>query len=107
MRISLSPPPHSATSKPNCPPLFATSPYSTLSPVCASKCIPAEVSPYLAGGFGYAQYHSSELLQNGSRNPLRDRQHTYGGNGNEIRYNTPLTGLQHNGQASVGVAFTK
>jgi opacity protein-like surface antigen len=90
----------------------------------------SRVSPYLAGGFGYAQYQSSELLQNANRNPLRDRQHTYGGNvggGVDIRvvkhlsvrgevrdfmtpsprYNTPLTGLQHNVQASVGIVFTK
>ena len=39
----------------------------------------ARFRPYLTGGFGYAQYHSSELLQNGSASPVRDRQHTWAG----------------------------
>ena len=39
----------------------------------------ARLSPYLFAGFGYTQYHSSELLQNRTPSPVRDRQHTYGG----------------------------
>jgi len=81
--------------------------------------------PFVAGGFGYAQYHSSELLQNGAASPVRDRQHTWGGNfggGVDVqvlrwlavrgevrdfvtptpRLNTPLTGTQHNVQVSGG-----
>ena len=102
-----------------------------LMPGLRLKMRPASrVSPYVAGGFGYAQYHASELLQNGNPNPFRDRQHTYGGNiggGVDVRihkylsvrgevrnfmtasprFNTPVAGLQHNGQASVGIVFTK
>jgi len=102
-----------------------------LMPGLRLKMRPASrVSPYIAGGFGYAQYQSSELLQNANSNPLRDRQHTFGGNiggGIDVRvfkhvsfrgevrnfmtpsprYNTPLTGLQHNVQASAGIVFTR
>jgi hypothetical protein len=38
------------------------------------------VSPWVAAGFGYAQFQSSELLLNGQRSPVRERQHTYAGN---------------------------
>lgn len=81
--------------------------------------------PFLAGGVGYAQYHSSEMLQNGEVSPVRDRQHTWGGNfggGMDVsvwrwlavrgevrnfvtptpRFNTPLTGTQHNVVVSGG-----
>lgn len=83
------------------------------------------LTPYVAGGVGYAQYHSSELLQNSAASPVRDRQHTWGGNfggGVDVRVlpwlavrgevrdfvtptprlNTPLTGAQHNVQVSGG-----
>lgn len=83
------------------------------------------VRPFVAGGMGYAQYHSSELLQNGAASPVRDRQHTWGGNfggGVDVqvwpwlglrgevrdfvtptsRLNTPLTGPQHNVVVSGG-----
>lgn len=86
------------------------------------------VMPYVAGGIGYAQYHSSELLQDGTASPARDRQHTWGGNfggGVDVaiwrwlgvrgevrdfvtpspRLNTPLTGAQHNVQVSGGLVF--
>ena len=81
--------------------------------------------PFVAGGVGYAQYHSSELLQNGAPSPVRDRQHTWGGNyggGMDVqvlrwlavrgevrnfvtpspRLNTPLTGTQQNVVVSGG-----
>jgi opacity protein-like surface antigen len=38
------------------------------------------ISPYVAAGIGYAQFHGSELLQSGAANPLRDRQNTYAAN---------------------------
>lgn len=40
----------------------------------------SRVSPFVAGGMGYAQYHESALLQNGAVNPERARQHGFGGN---------------------------
>jgi opacity protein-like surface antigen len=84
--------------------------------------------PYVAGGMGYVQYHSSELLQSGAASPVRDRQHTWGGNfggGVDVqvlrwlalrgevrdfvtptpRFNTPLTGAQHNVQVSGGIVL--
>lgn len=84
--------------------------------------------PYVAGGAGYVQYHSSELLQSGAASPVRDRQHTWGGNfgaGVDVRllpwlsmrgevrdfvtatprFNTPLTGVQHNVQVSGGIVL--
>jgi opacity protein-like surface antigen len=91
-----------------------------------------KITPYVAGGIGYAQYHSSELLQDGTASPARDRQHTWGGNfggGVDVkilpwlglrgevrdfltpspRLNTPLTGAQHNVQVSGGfvIRFTR
>jgi opacity protein-like surface antigen len=91
-----------------------------------------KITPYVAGGIGYAQYHSSEFLQDGTASPVRDRQHSWGGNfggGVDVkvlrwlalrgevrdfltpspRLNTPLTGAQHNVQVSGGlvIRFTR
>ncbi|MBY0375588.1 MAG: porin family protein [Bryobacteraceae bacterium] len=85
----------------------------------------ARFSPYLTAGFGYAQYESSELLNNGSRSSVRGRQHTYAGSvgggadwkffgpislrgelrhwfSPSPRFNTPLSGTQHNTVLSGG-----